>query len=81
MDLRCPHEHFDAAVQVATIQNTQERLAQIQIRCIDCGMPFEFKGLRDERNRIYAQEPFKSHDGLMAYLPLKPFSVIIQEKV
>lgn len=76
----CSHEKFDAAVQVATVRQTQDRMAQIQIRCVDCGMPFEFTGLRSQRNRIHVQEPCRSDDGLMAYLPMKSFGLIIKEK-
>jgi hypothetical protein len=48
--IKCEHEKFDANVDVTRLTKTDGGpvtgyLAEIKIRCIQCGTPFAFKGL------------------------------------
>ena len=73
----CPHEKFDALVNVATVRETGERMVQIRIACLECRLPFEFQGLPIQ-GPIFSR-PFKSFDGKEAYLPVRPFNLIVRE--
>lgn len=40
----CPHAQFTAAVNVARITDIGRFVADVRIRCEDCGLPFSFVG-------------------------------------
>ena len=42
----CKHMNFEASVNVARIENKGRFMAEIHIRCKDCGTPFQFMGLK-----------------------------------
>ena len=42
----CKHMNFEASVNVARIENNGRFMAEIHIRCKDCGTPFQFMGLK-----------------------------------
>lgn len=42
----CKHMNFEADVQVARIEDQGRFVAEIHIRCRDCGTPFQFMGLK-----------------------------------
>ena len=42
----CKHMNFEADVQVDHIEDQFRFVAAIQIRCRDCGTPFQFMGLK-----------------------------------
>jgi hypothetical protein len=42
---KCPHFNFVAQVNVARIEDTGLKYAEITIRCTDCNKPAEFRGL------------------------------------
>ena len=42
----CKHMNFEADVKVARIEDKGRFMAEIHIRCKDCGTPFQFMGLK-----------------------------------
>ena len=42
----CKHMNFEASVNVARIEDKGRFMAEIHIRCKDCGTPFQFMGLK-----------------------------------
>lgn len=44
--MTCQHMNFDAEVRVARIENKGRFVAEIQIKCRDCGIPMQFMGLK-----------------------------------
>ncbi|HDZ36843.1 MAG TPA: hypothetical protein ENH62_00890 [Marinobacter sp.] len=45
MDGICDHRNFEANVNVARIEDVMEFMAEIKIKCADCGLDFHFKGV------------------------------------
>lgn len=41
----CPHLAFAATVNVARLEDTGQFMAEVRVRCTDCGLPFQFLGL------------------------------------
>ncbi len=41
----CPHLEFSATVNVARIEDTGMKYAEVSIRCTHCGKPARFRGL------------------------------------
>lgn len=46
----CEHHNFDATVRVARIEDKGRFMAEIQIKCADCGIPMQFMGLEPGLN-------------------------------
>lgn len=46
----CPHMNFDATVNVARIEDKGRFMAELRIKCKDCGTQFQFMGLRPGLN-------------------------------
>lgn len=44
--MSCSHKNFDAQVSVIRIEDTGRFMAEIRIRCLDCGTPMQFMGLK-----------------------------------
>ena len=44
--MSCSHKNFDAQVSVIRIKETGRFMAEIRIRCLDCGTPMQFMGLK-----------------------------------
>lgn len=42
---KCPHLEFSATVNVARIEDTGLKYAEVSIRCVHCGKPARFRGL------------------------------------
>lgn len=42
---KCPHFNFQAQVNVARMEDTGLKYAEVTIRCVDCGKPAQFRGL------------------------------------
>lgn len=42
----CVHQNFDATVRVARLEDIGRFMAEIQIKCVDCGVPMQFMGLQ-----------------------------------
>lgn len=41
----CEHQNFATDVQIARMENTGRFVAEIRIKCVDCGVPMQFMGL------------------------------------
>jgi hypothetical protein len=71
----CDHQNFHADVSIARLaaDETGEKIvgfsADITVKCIDCGLPFEFLGLPMGYSPL---QPMCSVDGTEARMPLKP---------
>jgi hypothetical protein len=69
----CQHETFEARVDVGRIGGGERGdspewfVAEVRVRCVNCGEPFAFKGLPCGVSRT---APMVSADGLEARLPL-----------
>lgn len=61
--------NFDATVRVARIEDIGRFVAEVRIRCLECGKPFQFVGLNSGFNY---DGPTVSLDGLEANLPICP---------
>lgn len=67
----CKHMAFDATVSVARLEDTGRFMAEIRIKCLDCGEPFQFLGLPMGLNMAGATvDP----DGLEARIAILPDS-------
>lgn len=43
--MTCAHHNFDAQCRVARLENIGKFMLEVRIRCLDCGLPFQFVGL------------------------------------
>lgn len=46
----CEHHKFDATVRVARIEDKGRFMAEVKIKCLDCGVPMQFMGLQPGLN-------------------------------
>lgn len=44
--MSCIHEHFRAEVDVHRLEDTGRFMADVRISCSQCGLPFQFLGVR-----------------------------------
>lgn len=65
----CKHEKFQATMEVARIEDTGRFMAEVGVRCTECGTPFQFFGLPVGFNYDRAM---MSIDSLEAHLPICP---------
>ncbi len=65
----CEHHNFQADVGVARIEDKKRFMAEIRVRCADCGTPFQFMGLPPGLNYDGATV---SLDGLEANIGIRP---------
>ncbi len=68
----CSHEHFSAHVVVNRLEDIGAFAADVSIRCIDCGVPFEFVGIP---GGISLERPTTSVDRTEARMPIVPREV------
>lgn len=65
----CEHLNFDAEVDVNRLNDVGAFMADIRIKCHDCGHPFQFpklgSGIRSDRAST-------SIDGQELHVPIKP---------
>lgn len=66
---RCNHMNFAAQVSVARLEDKGAFTADIRIRCIECGIPFQFLGLEPG---VDMQGARVSIDGLEARMAICP---------
>jgi hypothetical protein len=69
MSEKCEHKNFSAAVAVNRLEDTGRFVADIAIRCLDCGIPFQFMGLEPGLRLDGASV---SLDGLEAKIGIHP---------
>lgn len=46
----CEHHNFDANVRVCRIEDKGRFVAEVSIKCVDCGVPMQFMGLEPGLN-------------------------------
>ena len=66
---RCAHMNFSANVAVNRIEDKGRFAADIRIRCAECGLPFQFLGLKPGLDANGARV---SLDGLEARMAICP---------
>lgn len=67
----CKHMTFAANVAVARIEDTGKFMADVTVRCAECGEPFQFLGLEAGLDMMGARV---SIDGLEARMAIAPNS-------
>jgi hypothetical protein len=78
---KCAHMTFAAEVNVSRLQASATDTtivgfaADVQIRCSDCGKPFQFVGLPIGPGNL--QRPMVSPDGLKAAMPIQPKGIVM----
>jgi hypothetical protein len=65
----CEHHAFSSSVRIARLEDSGRFMAEVRIRCADCGLPFEFLGLQAGLNLDGATV---SIDGQEANLAISP---------
>lgn len=65
----CSHLQFDAAVKIARLEDSGGFMAEIRIKCRECGKPFQFLGLEPG---LDLQGARISIDGLEANIAIAP---------
>ena len=66
---KCKHENFSATVKVARLEDRGLFMAEVRVRCDECGLPFQFLGLEPGVDLMGARV---SVDGLEANLAICP---------
>jgi len=66
---RCEHKDFEAQVDVNRLEDSGAFVADIRIKCKECGLPFEFPDIPVGLN---SQEARVSVDSQELRLPIKP---------
>ncbi len=65
----CEHKNLMTECRVALLEDTGRRMAEIKIRCLDCGVPFRFMGLPAG---LDFDRPTVSIDGVELNAPVEP---------
>jgi hypothetical protein len=65
----CAHMNFDAQVSVSRIEDIGRFVAAVTIKCVECGLPFQFVGVQPGFNY---DAPTVRLDGLEVDLPICP---------
>ena len=68
----CPHLQFRADVVVNRLEDTAGFMAEVSLKCVDCGEPFRFIGLRAG---LDLTRPMVSLDELELRCPVEPQGV------
>jgi hypothetical protein len=76
-DLACPHENFEAFVDVGRITRSEDDptvvaySAEVRVKCVDCGETFRWCGVPAGMS---SARPMCSVDETVLYAPLRPAS-------
>lgn len=70
----CKHMNFAASVKVARLEDTGRFMAEVTVKCEDCGEPFQFLGLEPGLDMQGARV---SVDGLEANMAIAPNSQVM----
>lgn len=79
--MKCLHENFAANVDVNRVMKNESDkipsgyMADIRIKCMDCGLPFEFVGVPD--CGMMFDKPMLSPDAQELRQPIKPKGVAV----
>jgi hypothetical protein len=72
--MACKHMNFGASVAVARLEDTGRFMAEVTVKCEDCGEPFQFLGLEPGLDMQGARV---SIDGLEANMAIAPNSQVM----
>jgi hypothetical protein len=78
--MSCEHMNFRADVKVGRLKESDTSdvivmfVAEVQVKCAECGQPFEFIGIPMGFAHF---EPRCSIDGLTANMPIKPVGAVM----
>ena len=72
--MACKHMNFSASVNVARLEDTGRFMAEVTVKCEDCGEPFQFLGLEPGLDMQGARV---SVDGLEANMAIAPNSQVM----
>ncbi|RVD42861.1 hypothetical protein EN742_06495 [Mesorhizobium sp. M4A.F.Ca.ET.020.02.1.1] len=67
--MTCKHMNFAANVAVNRIEDTGRFMADVTVKCIDCGEPFQFIGLEPGLKMNGATVSIDGLEARMAILP------------
>lgn len=65
----CKHENFRADVSVNRFDNGPPYMAEVHIKCADCGLPFEFLGLECGVDTHGAKVSVDGQEARLAIIP------------
>jgi len=65
----CVHKDFEAAVDVHRLLDTGKFIADVRIKCMNCGEPFRFLGVAAG---VSWRQPMVSLDELELHVPIEP---------
>lgn len=65
----CAHPDFAAEVDVHRLEDTGKFIADVRIKCVECGEPFRFVGLP---SGIHFSHPTVSIDETELHAPIEP---------
>jgi hypothetical protein len=71
---KCAHMNFSADVIVARLEDSGRFMAEVKVKCADCGEPFQFLGLEPGLDLSGARV---SIDGLEANMAIAPTSQVM----
>lgn len=80
--MACKHMNFAANVNVARLEDSGRFMAEITIKCSECGEPFQFVGLEAGLNLNGATVSIDGLEARMAILPnsqvMSPFQRMVR---
>ena len=80
--MACKHMNFAANVEVARLEDSGRFMADITIKCSECGEPFQFVGLEAGLNLNGATVSIDGLEARMAILPksqvMSPFQRMVR---
>lgn len=78
----CEHLQFQSVVNVTRLTDSKGKITgfttSINVRCRDCGLPFEWKGLPAGYS---PHEPMVNFDGTELRAPIQPMEIIAHTEV
>lgn len=75
----CEHEKFEANVDINRIIDTGRFAADVRIKCVDCGLPFQFIGLPGGLNPVGATVSVDRTEARLAIVPYGQARTILHE--
>lgn len=72
--MTCKHMNFGATVNIARLEDSGRFMAEVSVKCVDCGEQFQFLGLEPGLN---LNGSAVSIDGLEAFIAIAPNSQVM----
>ena len=67
--MTCKHGQFAAGVKIARLEDSGRFMAEVRVRCAECGLPFEFRGLQPGLNMNGAAMSIDAQEAFLAIVP------------